>query len=410
MQFKMAHPSCPLCKRQLPRNSPERTLNTRLCEQCQTMVLTAFRGADSIVADSEAVVPQSDAPAHFQPEAEALGHAMVGAPAVFEVNPEDVPAFEYDSQSPIRFGSPDAVRFGFYEDEDLDHGIPTVEADLSALSEDESSRRGEELSEGFVQTIVTAGLDFADADGSHPTGQPSAFTESTVDSFHIVASPVENRSGDLPSIGEEAVTDSLEAPLSAWDYSHSEWPVLVGPSKPKSFGKLRWAIAAVMLLVCASGYYFLYLPSTPPRRTATARVSAGEPRAAALGSADSGALAQAAPTPSNAPSGSASRPAETVAREALVSNDNTVQARFSLQAAAFPTQGGADEFAEKLKRAGVPSYVVPTDVTRRGRWFRVRVGRFNSAEDAQRYTGEAQLRARAAGLAMRLIVCPYDQP
>jgi cell division septation protein DedD len=416
MQFEMAHPSCPLCKRKLPANSPEHTLSTRLCEQCQTMVLTAFRGADSMVAASAAVVPQRCAPAQVQHDAPALDHTMVGTPALFEGNPTDAPAFEHESQSPIPFEAPDEVRFDFDKDEDPDDRIHTVEADSSVFSENGSSRHRGELSEGFVQSISTTDHDYAEADDSRLTGQPSAFTESAVDSAHTGASLVEDRSDDPPSIGEEAVTDPWEAPLPAWDYSHSEWPVLVGPSKRRSFRKLRSAIAAVVLLACATGFYFLiYRPSTPARRTATdsgatARVSAVEPRAATVRSADSDALAQAAPIPADTPAGAASRPAETVALEAVASNDNSAQGRFSLQAAAFPTQDGADEFAQKLKRAGVPSYVVPADVARRGRWFRVRVGRFNSAEEAQRFAGEAQQRARAAGLGVQLIVCQYDLP
>lgn len=416
MQFEMAHPTCPLCKRQLPANSPEHTLSTRLCEQCQTMVLTAFRGADSMVEASAAVVPQSGAPAQVQRDAPALDQTMVGTRAWFEWNPTDAPAFEHESQSPIPFERPDEGRFDFYKDEDPDDRIHTVEADSSAFSENGSSRHRGELSEGLAQSLSTTDHDYAEADDSHLAGQPSAFTESAVDSAHTGASLVEDRSEDLPSIGEEAVTDPWEAPLPAWDYSHSEWPVLVGPSKRRSFRKLRSAIAAVVLLACATGFYFLiYRPSTPAPRTATdsgttARVSAVEPRAAAVGSADSDALEQAAPTPSDARAGAASQPAETAPREAVASNDNSGQGRFSLQAAAFPTQGGADEFAEKLKRAGVPSYVVPADLARRGRWFRVRVGRFNSAEDAQRFAGEAQQRARAGGLAVQVIVCQYDQP
>jgi cell division septation protein DedD len=416
MQFETAHPSCSLCKRQLPANSPEHTLSTRLCEQCQTMVLTAFRGSDSMVAASAAVVPQTGAPAHVQPDAPALDHTMVGAAALLEGSRTDAPALEYESQSPIPFEAPDAVTFDFYRDEDPDERIHTVEAASSAFSGNGSSRHREEFSEGFAQSISTTDHDHAEADDSYLTGQTSACSESAVDSSHTKASPREDRNEDLPSIGEEAVTDPWEAPLPAWDYSHSEWPVLVGPSKRRSFGKLRYAIAAVVVLACATGLYFLISQrSTPARRTATdsgmtARVSAVEPRAAAVGSADSGALAQAAPTPSDAPAGAASQPAETVPREAVASNDNNSQGRFSLQAAAFPTQGGADEFAEKLKRAGVPSYVVPADLARRGRWFRVRVGRFNSAEDAQRFAGEAQQRARAGGLAVQMIVCQYDQP
>jgi cell division septation protein DedD len=375
------------------------------------MVLTAFRGADTMVPASVATVPQSGESSQVQHEALARDLLMVGAPALFEANPTDAPAFEPELQSPILFAAPDRVTFDFYKDENPDDRIHMIEADSSAFSGNASSQQCEELSDGFEQSISTTDHDYAKADDSPLTGQPSAITESAVDSTHTGANSVEDRSEDPPSIGEEAVADSWEAPLPAWDYSHSEWPLLVGPTKRRSFRKLRAAIAALVLLTCAAGFYFLiYRPSTPAHRTSTdsgttTRVSAVEPRAA-----DSDALTHATPTPSGAPAGGSLQPAETVAPEAVAPNDNSSQGRFSLQAAAFPTQDGADEFAEKLKRAGVPSYVVAADLARRGRWFRVRVGRFNSAEDAQRFTGEAQQRARAGGLAVQLIVCQYDQP
>lgn len=398
MQLETAQPCCPLCKRQLPGNSPEHTLSTRLCVECQTLVLTALRGPDMVTA-SAVVVPQNIAPAQVQRDAPALDHTFDGAPAFFEGNPTGAP-FDHQPQSPILFVAPDAVRFDFYEDEDQYDRIHTAKADSSALSENGSSRHREGLYEGFVRSISTTEHDY---------------TESAADSVHTGASLAEDRSEDPPSLGQEAGTDPWEASPPAWDYSQSEWPVLFGPTDRKSFRKLRSAIAAVVLLICATGFYSLiYQPSTPARGTATdsgtrTPVSAVEPRAAAVGSVDRAALEHASPTPSEALTRAASQ-AETVAREVVASNDNSAQRRFSLQAAALPTQGDADEFAEKLKRAGVPSYVVPADLARRGRWFRVRVGRFNSAEEAQRFAGEAQQRARAAGFAVQLIVCQYDQP
>jgi hypothetical protein len=418
MHFEMAHPSCPLCKRRLPASSAGHTLDTRLCEQCQTMVLTAFRGRDSMVAASAVVVPYSGAIAQVQRDASALDQPPVGAPAFFEDIATVAPGFEQEAQHPMAFEPRDDVRFDFFEDEDP---ADTIGADLSGVAENGSSHHGEELFEEFEQSIRfperRPDHDYAEPDDSILAEQPSAFTKSALDSASTGATLIEDRSEELRSIGEEAPTDPWEAPLPAWDYSHSEWPVLVGPSKRKSFTKLRALIAAIVLLPCAAGFYFLiYRPSSPERRTATdsgttARVSAVEPRATAAGSADSDARKRVPATPSDTPASAVSPPAETVAREPVARNENSnAQGRFSLQAAAFPTQVGADEFAEKLKRAGVPSYVVPADLARRGRWFRVRVGRFNAGEEAQRFAGEAQQRARAAGLAVQLIVCQYDQP
>jgi cell division septation protein DedD len=168
------------------------------------------------------------------------------------------------------------------------------------------------------------------------------------------------------------------------------------------------AVALVAMFASVAGFYFLIYRSSDSLERRAIDASAVEPRAASVGSAVTATLAPAVQAQSENAAAAQPKPAEG-ARDAAAT-DNSVQGQFSLQAASFPTQEGADEFAERLKRAGVPSYVVPAELLRRGRWFRVRVGRFNSAEDAQRFAGEAQQRARAAGIAVQLIVCQYGQP
>jgi cell division septation protein DedD len=82
----------------------------------------------------------------------------------------------------------------------------------------------------------------------------------------------------------------------------------------------------------------------------------------------------------------------------------------SLQAASFPNQAAANAFSERLARAGVPAYVVAADIPKRGRWYRVRAGKFATAEEARRYAVEWRQRARAAGIGIDLVTCNYDQP
>jgi len=318
------------------------------------MVLAAFRGADSMVAASAVVVPQGGAIVQGHHETSILDQPPVGAPTFFEDIATVAPGFEQEAQHPMASEPRADLRFELIEDE---YPAIMIGADLSDVSENGSS--------------------------------------------HHAASPA----------------DPWEDPLPAWDYSQSEWPVLVGPNQRKSFKRFGGPIAAMVLFACAVGFYLLiYRPSGPERRTATdpgrtAQASAVELGATVGGSADSDARNRVAPTLSEPPASAAAQPAETIAREPVAPKESTnTQGRFSLQAAAFPTQVGADEFAEKLKRTGLPSYVVPAELARRGRWFRVRVGRFNAQEEAQRFAGEAQQRARSAGLAVQLIVCQYDQP
>jgi len=84
-------------------------------------------------------------------------------------------------------------------------------------------------------------------------------------------------------------------------------------------------------------------------------------------------------------------------------------AKYSLQAASFPKEVQAREFSDKLVRAGVPAYIMSIDIPRRGKWFRVRVGRFPSADEAGKYALQARQRARAAGINLELMVCDYEK-
>jgi cell division septation protein DedD len=62
-----------------------------------------------------------------------------------------------------------------------------------------------------------------------------------------------------------------------------------------------------------------------------------------------------------------------------------------------------------LVRAGVPAYIMSIDIPRRGKWFRVRVGRFPTADEAGKYAPQARQRARAAGISLELIVCDFEK-
>ena len=383
------------------------------------MVVQAFRGAAPMVATPAGVVEPNGVVAQVHSVAAVPEYSLVGAAEFFEDVASVAPPSEPEVQHATPFGSRDELSFGFFENEDPDYTIHPAEADAPDALANGFSLHCDEASDEFEGPIgiteTKPGLEYAQSDDAQPVEEPLAFNESAVDSVSTGLNPVEDLIVEQPSIPEAVATDPSEAALPAWDYSQSEWPVLVGTSKRRSFASPRAAIATVVVVACVAGFYFLvYLPSNPERRATdsgiTARVSAvAEARVSTPEAADS-AIGQRPPsTPSESPGG-ASQTAERVAPEAAASEDINAQGRFSLQAAAFPTQGGADEFAEKLKRAGVGSYVVPADLARRGRWFRVRVGRFNTADDAQRFAGETQHRARTAGLALQLIVCQYDQP
>ena len=78
---------------------------------------------------------------------------------------------------------------------------------------------------------------------------------------------------------------------------------------------------------------------------------------------------------------------------------------------ASQNEAEAKQFAEKLVRAGVPAYVVSAELGQRGKWHRVRVGSFLTADEAMRFAIEARERAKAAGVALKdLNLCAYEKP
>lgn len=412
MGFEPAALSCPLCKRRLPERTVGQAPGTRLCEQCQSMVLTAFRGSIRPL-ETLSVVGHNQATAPTPSEQVLEEDLLIGeTECVDEVSPE-IPSlvsnetvsqfstFETAENSSFRFFEEDEPPFR--EDrEDTestnDHYEASLysETSLSQFDESDSRSEAESVPEVSEAAEVTA------------TPEAGGVLESAV---YATGSNRDNQRDQ--ELEQEQVTgvvtaDPWEEPLPAWDYSQNEWPVLNGPHKG-NIPRPRAAIAAfVILLVLVLFYLVVYRPANAERRTTDNVIQAG----AAERSASSAAGEEQKQTDqlsSDNNSRSATAGNETNSLQTDYENKNA-QGKFSLQAAAFPTEGGANEFAEKLKGAGVPSYVVSADVARRGRWFRVRVGRFNSADEAQRFAGEVQLRARTTGLALQLIVCQYEQP
>jgi cell division septation protein DedD len=356
MQVEMAHPICPLCKRELSAG----TLDTRLCEQCQSLIQTASRSADPSAVSASAVANQQRVVAHAQHDA----------------LPDNLPLdlselFEDDSVAGGNF-EPDPLYAELFDSQDSTDKAHSGEHEVTGIQAPANS-------------------------------MPPAGAEGQVD--------------DLQAIREEVSADPWENPLPAWEYSQNEWPVLVGPRRGGPFTRFKAPIAVFVILAFATGSYYLVYRQTSPRLVtdspAPIRASrVAEPRASATPAADSAAQDKAQLPPANAPveaEPKVTQPAVNDAAPAL-NEDSGAQGHFALQAASFPNRAAADEFAEKLKAAKVPSYIVSVDLPRRGTWFRVRVGRFNTAEDAQRFAAEAQVRARATGMPLELIVSRYDQP
>ena len=406
MQLESALLSCPLCKQQMARSSREQAANTRLCGSCQAIVLTAFRGGRAVAATA----PQA-LPVIARSDASTFEQSLASSPSFFELSAVDATPFEHEARSPMPFEPVESVKFNFYQEDDSPD-IERFEPESENVSSNGSGEHREDLLAAIVQTNPAAAPQQPDADKTELIAQlaneEGEAENAVTDEMPSLAGNESENSDFLPVAGPQYLQESV----GSRDSSNGEFPIFIGPSQQKSFSRLRWVIAAVFVVATAAAlYFFVYRPSTPQNSAIVVNSTGGssvDSRAIANGAATSSSAMPAKPV-EQPPLPASSANTETSAREAAPANGDT-PGGFSLQAAAFPTQGGADEFAARLKQVGLASYVVPANLARRGKWFRVRVGRFSSAEDAQKFAGEAQQRARVAGLAVQLIVCQYDQP
>ena len=392
MQLVAENLSCPLCKRPLAEESTPSGPGSRLCESCQAMIHGALR---------------------VRVAGEKSGVAVIA--------PSEIPAV-------IEEAALDEPRLEFYEGPADNHSFDASSAPMLEFNDDREPAASEnEIAEINTMTRVPTesplpGTQSIDDESVKSVDQPhdedaGVIQAESTDVNGEIADEVQPLSRNSPDDhGEEhdsadASVDPWENPLPEWEYSKNEWPVLVGPGRQSHKQKSRVVIAGLVgaIIVIAAGAYFI-----THRSNAVATSSPAAERAAAPNDDSESSEAIVVPSPQSQVSEQSTQGvnnARSSEREATpASETDNSSGRFSLQAAAFPNQEGAAEFADKLKRAGVPSYVVVADIPKRGRWYRVRVGRFNSAAEAQRFASEAQTRAAAAGLSLQLIGCQYERP
>jgi cell division septation protein DedD len=231
----------------------------------------------------------------------------------------------------------------------------------------------------------------------------AAFEASVVDEQTVGPKSVEAKSGDAASEGFIAATDPWENPLPAWEFSQNEWPVMLAPKSQRDNKKRLIIVAAILLFIILAALYFFAIQPGADTHEPGDEVQLAQPSSAAL---------PVSPQ-SQAPSAAVSAAAQLRPQPDLLKPQQTTPStgRYSLQASASPSQTEADGFAARLRQAGLPAFVVSADLGRRGVWYRVRIGGFESAQDALRFTGEARERARALGLTLKnLNVVENDKP
>lgn len=415
MQFTATKATCPLCKHPISAGAGHSD-PTRLCEDCRLMVHTIRSSSSTGVAVMDT------------PQARSMPQPQLAIPVQFEVRITDEvvargasgsheSATMVDEPDLLAFDSPvgvDRDPFDFDELlEDVSFGTshvpklpphwsePPGEGDLHV-----SPAIDEPMREAAPQPGCTASLPAELAEG--PSAMAAVIAATSISPAELnEGDPVSDRRIGVttdslpvrPFLRHEVVTDPLEDPVQSRDYSREDHPLVVPRDGLSKVARLTLSVAAGLVVCCGiAGYFLMYRPSIQASQTKQAITE--QTSAPVTGR-------QAVSQPLSPAAGSRSEANES---QRLQPETENSEKRYSLQAAAFPNEAGANEFCERLKRAGVPAYIVSADIAGRGRWFRIRVGRFESTQDADSFASESRRRARAAGLNLQLIVSSYDKP
>jgi cell division septation protein DedD len=356
---------CPLCKRPAAADQ-SRESESRLCRECQSLVETIH---------SRNKTAQKALPALQTQYAPAVAAPALGADAV----PADALSLEALEEEPEQGYYAEQ---GYY-DADLSHAPEHAEVPPAQTQSEQEQQTEPERAEAAPATSASA---------------------------QVTRPPIETK---------------VAAP--DWDYTTvSEWPLAVIPERGRARfrrGGLNIGIIILIaiLLVCAiAGYFMIYRPFFSASRESSSDATAASPVASVASDDDSTGDKPAEKAPnqqaanqqgqSSSAEQAQAASADPVIRDTALSPPTTGRGMFSLQVASFPNEAAANEYSEKLIRAGIPGYVVAADLGRRGRWFRVRVGRFDTAAAAEQYAAQSRERARTIGLNIEPIVCDFEKP
>ncbi len=264
------------------------------------------------------------------------------------------------------------------------------------------------------EALPPSGNFFVVPEANHPVVQEDWHTREAAPLYTQEAAPQQFYPQEAASQTDHSVIDEV-AP--EWDNSMDNYPVLMVQEEKRSMLKPLVAIAAMALMaLAAAGYWFIYKPYFGgPTPNATQRAGANvedntrpaKPEQTAENPAPQPESPANASTPATTQATPEDKPTTPTETTPPIEGQNG-QGKFSLQAASFPSEQAANEFSEKLIRSGVPAYIASADIAGKGRWFRVRVGRFANAADAEKFATQAKQRAKATGLNLQLVICDYS--
>lgn len=88
----------------------------------------------------------------------------------------------------------------------------------------------------------------------------------------------------------------------------------------------------------------------------------------------------------------AEKPAEPASADAKAEQPEKLAARYTLQVAAHPDMDSAKQHMERLRKMGLEPHVISASIPGKGKFYRVRVGKFHSMEEARNF--QASLKSK----------------
>lgn len=227
-----------------------------------------------------------------------------------------------------------------------------------------------------------------------PVFEPPVFAEAP----HEPARPALAQKRVTP--GEMAVADE-----AAWGD-----PIVVHDPEPASHGRslgVPLLLAVVIVALCGFlSYKYVLLPYFGQAKTSTKATSPPQQRPVDQPATPAPAP-QAPATPAPAPQPQTQTPpAEQPVTPTAPTPAPTGVGGFTVQVRSSPNEADAKAAVASLAAAGFEAYVVRADLGARGVWYRVRVGRFESREDARKTAAKL----RSSGGASDAIIQVYEAP
>jgi hypothetical protein len=323
------------------------------------------------------------APSFTAPVVTMPTYTPVSAPAPVQSVPERFAAETMSARHPEPLEMPQAGNFA------------TAEAPSFPVLEQVSERSP------LSQTATTVGnLALASSPEPQPVLEAQAEASSVEEDSHYNAAKTAKHV-------QSPVMDDVPP---SWDTTQDQYhPRLLPEERSKTHSSRQTAILALLVIAGLAGGFFLFKAFFKPK-TETAK---NEPQTQVQAQAPQSSVSAlatvekpSAPTPTPAPQKNEIKPESAPVNNAATAEKPAAkmpdaasiegQGNLSLQAMLLSTPTAANDFVEKLKKAGIPAYVSAS-----GSKFKILIGRFTTDADARRYMATARERAKTAGLDLR---------